>query len=109
MSTLTAAAFILQAKFMKMYSKTFTLLRRRVLWKTFLNSGITDDDALLKAVEENYSVFVENLENIDRCSEVISQILVPKETPNFSEDLTPWIAMTVPKCVKKEYSTFAEI
>ena len=89
MLTLTAAAIILQAKFMKMYSKTFTLLRRRVLWKTFLNSGITDDDALLKAVEENYSVFVENLENIDRCSEVISQILVPKETPNFSEDLTP--------------------
>ena len=40
--------------------------------------------ALLKTVEENYSIFVENLENIDRCSEVISQILVPKETPNFS-------------------------
>ena len=74
---------------MKMYSKTFTLLGRRVLWKTFLNSGITEDDALLKTVEENYSIFVENLENIDRCSEVISQILVPKETPNFSEDVTP--------------------
>merc|ERR1712242_631458 len=67
-----------EANFMKMYSKTFTLLKRRVLWETFLNSGITDENALLKAVEKNYSFFVESLGNIDRTAEVIFAHILPR-------------------------------
>ena len=76
--------YTLQANFMKMYCKTFTLLKRRVLWETFLNSGITDENALMKAVEKNYSFFVENLGNIDRMSEVIFSNILPR---NFGTNL----------------------
>ena len=54
----------------KVLQNLHTLHKKRVLWETFLNSGITNENALMKAVEKNYSFFVENLGNIDQMSGV---------------------------------------
>ena len=51
------------------------LLKRRVMWEMFLSSGRLDDAAMMQAVENKYNTFVENLEKIDRITDIVSSIL----------------------------------
>ena len=69
-----------QTKFMKVYLKLSALLKRRVIWETFLGSGRLDDNAMLQAVESKYNTFVKNLEKIDRLTDIISNALHSPES-----------------------------
>ena len=57
------------------YLKMSVLLKRRVIWETFLRSSRLHDTEMLLAVENEYNTYVENLDKIDNITDIISQIL----------------------------------